>query len=80
MRILNLSLSQTQPQPGHFYYASIIFYVCLIKAIINYYYWRSAWILFNAKIYTVHILAKVEPENYRDVWLSLQAFMCIFHE
>ena len=40
------SLSQTQPQPGHFYYVCLIFCVCfsctvsLIKTIINYCYWQ----------------------------------------
>ena len=54
MRILCLSLSQTQPQPGHFYFVYFIFYVCfsyavsLIKTIINSCYWQSDWILFHS--------------------------------
>ena len=55
MRILCLSLSQTQPQPGHFYYVCFIFHVCfsyvvsLIKTINNYCYWKCDWILFHSR-------------------------------
>ena len=54
MRILCLSLSQTQPQPGHFYYVCFIYYICfsyavsLIKTIVNYCYWQSDWILLHS--------------------------------
>ena len=49
------SLSQPQPQPGHFYYVCLKFYLCfsymvgLIKTIINYCYWKSDWILFHSR-------------------------------
>ena len=55
MRILCLSFSQTQPQPGHYYYVCFKFYLCfsymvgLIKTIINYCYWKSDWILFHSR-------------------------------
>ena len=55
LSILHLSLSQTQPQPAHFYYVCFIFYVyftyavSLIKAINSYCNFQLDWILFHSR-------------------------------
>ena len=81
------SLSQPQPdqpQSGHFYYVCFTFDVCfscvvsLNKAIINYCYWQSDWILFHSRNIHISYFAEAEPENLRDVWLSLSQNIYVY--